>query len=276
MTLTHVARPPSRAAHRAPIDGRLWEIDCARTVAIAMMVSYHVVYDIDFLGAPFGPDPLTGWWGALPEATASSFLLLVGVTLAVTDARSRRRGQPPSARWRRHTVRSAKVLAAAMIVTTVTFIALPDRYVRFGILHAIAASTVLALPLLRLRAWNALIGAGVLAAGIAVRTVQSDLPGGLIVGLRPPGFATVDYWPLLPWFGVVLVGVALGSVLYPDGQRRRHIAALAARDTHPSRTVRIVAAPGRHSLIVYLAHQPVLIALLALGLLAAGVDLSWR
>lgn len=240
------------------------------------MITYHVVFDLDFLGAPFAPDPFSGWWGALPEATASSFLLVAGVALWVTDARSRGRARPTSVRWRRHALRSGKVFAAAMVVTLATYVVLPDRYVRFGILHAIAVSTLLAVPLLRLRFWNVLLGIGVIIAGIAVRDARADVPGGLIVGVRPPGFTTVDYWPLLPWFGVLLFGVALGSVLYPTGRRRSSLEGLAAHDERSSRVVRIVSAPGRRSLVVYLAHQPVLIALLALGLLAAGVDISWQ
>lgn len=263
---------PARAD---PVGGRLWEIDCARTVAIAMMISYHVVYDFDFLGAPFGPDPFAGWWGALPEATASSFLFIVGVALWVTDARGRVRSPKRWARWRRHAVRSGRVMSAALLVTVVTFLLLPDRYVRFGILHAIAVSTLLAVPLLRIGLWNSAIGVGVIAVGVAVPEVDTDVPGGFVI-VRPEQFATVDYWPLLPWFGVVLLGVAAGSVLYPGGQRRPVMSALAISDGRRLAAVNILAAPGRRSLWVYLVHQPVLIAVLALGLIIGGVDVDWR
>ena len=74
--------PPAAIATR-----RYWEIDLARTVAILMMVAYHAVYDIDLLAPGAGPDPFRGAWGALPEATGTSFLLVAGVSLAVADGR---------------------------------------------------------------------------------------------------------------------------------------------------------------------------------------------
>lgn len=71
---------------------RFWEVDCARTMAITMMVVYHVVYDVDFLAPGLGPDPLEGGWRLVPEATASLFLLLAGVSFTISDARARSRG----------------------------------------------------------------------------------------------------------------------------------------------------------------------------------------
>jgi uncharacterized membrane protein len=55
---------------------RLWEIDLGRTLAITMMVAYHTVYDLELLSPGLGPDPFTGTWGALPEATGSLFLFV--------------------------------------------------------------------------------------------------------------------------------------------------------------------------------------------------------
>ena len=241
-----------------------------------MMVTYHVVYDIDLLGAPFGPDPFTGPWGALPEATASLFLLVVGVSLGISDARSRERGTPRAARWRHHATRGVRVLAAAMLVTVATYAVLPDQYVRFGILHSIAAATLLAVPLLRLGAWNLLTGAAILAVGIAIRDIRSDIPGAFVVGAPPDEFTTVDYWPVFPWMGVVLIGVALASIVYPNGRRAPW--ALRMEEIGSGRwseIVRVFAAPGRRSLVVYLVHQPILIVIVALWLLAAGVNVSW-
>lgn len=256
--------------------GRLWEIDVARTVAIAMMISYHVVYDIDMLAPGLGVDPFTGGWGALPEATGSLFLLLVGVSLSISDGRAEVRGTPRSARERRHVMRAFRVLGAAMLVTAATFLLFPGRYVRFGILHAIGVSALLATPLLRLRRWNAVLGVSVVAAGMAIRDRQSDVPGAFVIGTPPADFSSVDYWPLLPWFGVVLIGIAIGDVLYPRGTRSR----LARRFARlggggRNRVAARLGAPGRRSLLVYLVHQPVLVLLLAAVLAATGTRISW-
>jgi uncharacterized membrane protein len=255
--------------------GRLWEIDVARTVAIAMMVSYHVVYDIDMLAPGLWADPFTGAWGALPEATGSLFLLLVGMSLSVSDGRAEARGTPRRARARRHMMRALRVLGAAMVVTATTFLVFPERYVRFGILHAIAVSALLATPLLRLGRWNAVLGVGVVAAGIAMRGGQSEVPGSFIVGAPPAGFSSVDYWPLLPWFGVVLIGVAIGGALYPRGARSRLVRRVTGLAGRGNRVAVWLGTPGRRSLLVYLVHQPVLVLLVAAVLTATGTTISW-
>ena len=268
--------PPGVASARPPAaTGRLWEIDCSRTLAISMMISYHVVYDVDLVAPGLGPDPLTGAWGALPEATGSLFLLLVGVSLAVADGRGRAGGGSTVARARRHARRAIRGLGAALLVTVATLAVFPERYVRFGILHAIGVSALLAIPLLRLRRWNVALGVAVVVAGIAVGGEGSGFPGGLILGFPAPSFSSVDYWPLLPWFGVVLIGVGAGHALYPLGSRSRVLRRLSLPEYgRPRGIVARLGAPGRHSLPVYLAHQPILVVLVAAALGVAGVSSS--
>ena len=235
--------------------GRYWEIDAARTLAIAMMVAYHIVYDIDLAAPGLGPDPFRGSWGLLPEATGSLFLAVAGMSLSISDARLRARGVGAWERWRSHARRAAIVLAAGMLVTAATWVVFPDRFVRFGILHAIGVSILVGAALVRFPALTAIAGGAAIAAGLAVAGGTSDAPGGLVVGLPPAGFSSVDYWPLLPWMGALLLGAALGSLLYPGGRR----AGPLTRIPPGPRATRPLTAPGRHSLPVYLVHQLILV-----------------
>lgn len=260
-----VATPTARAPGGSP--PRLWEIDAVRTLAIAMMVTYHAVYDIELLSPGLGPDPFTGAWGALPEATGSLFLLVAGLSLSVADARAEARGVGARGRLARHARRAIVVLGAALLVTAATSVAFGDRYVRFGILHVIAAAMLVAAATVRLGAWNIVLGTAVVAAGVAVSGL--DGPAWLLpIGVGPADVSSVDYWPLLPWLGPMLIGVGLGRLLYPGGVPGPIAGRLAGRSTVPSRLL----APARHSLMVYLGHQLLLIPVVWLVLLAAGVD----
>jgi uncharacterized membrane protein len=254
---------------REPAPGRLWEVDVLRTAAILMMIAYHAAYDVFQLAPTVDLDPFGGGWRALQVACGSTFLFVVGVSLAISNARGRARGLSGRPLYRRHLRRAAEVAAAALLVSVVTLIALGDDYVRFGILHCIAAAMVIGPLLLPLGAWNVPLGVAAIAAGIWLDdNVSSDVPGLLVLGVNPHNGA-VDWYPLLPWLGPVLFGLAAGRALYPGGRR----GSWGARLPEP-RYARALGAPGRHALPIYLIHQPVLIALVAAALAIAGVELS--
>lgn len=248
---------------------RLWEVDWARTAAIAMMVAYHAAYDVHQLAPSVDIDPFSGGWRALQVACGSSFLAVVGVSLAISNARARARGLRGAALLGRHARRAAEVAAAALVVSVVTRVALGDEYVRFGILHCIAVAMLVGPLLVRLGWWNAALGVAVIAVGLRLGDgASSDVPGLLVLGV-PPAEAGVDWYPLLPWLGPMLIGLAVGRALYPEGRR----GAWGARLPRPA-AAGAVGAPGRHALPIYLIHQPVLIGLVAAALWLAGVEID--
>lgn len=253
------------------MTGRLWEVDLVRTLALVMMATYHVGYDIDALAPSVGINPFGGGWRALQVATGSSFLGIVGVSLAIANARARARGLSGWALYRRHARRALQVLGAALLVSLATLAVLGDDWIRFGILHCIGVSMLIAPLLVGLGAWNLPLGAGLVALGFAVRDTVSEVPGALVVGFAPAGAGGADLYPLLPWFGAVAIGLGLGRMLYPEGRRGTLAARLPERV--PAGVVRATA-PGRHALPIYLVHQPVLIALTAGVLALVGVELD--
>ena len=66
---------------------RFWEVDAARGVAIIMMIVYHSAYDLDTLGG-YDIQSTTGPWALFADVTAGLFLFLVGVSLAISRART--------------------------------------------------------------------------------------------------------------------------------------------------------------------------------------------
>lgn len=255
-------------SERSP--GRLWEVDVARTLAIVMMVVYHAAYDVTTLAPQTGVDAFSGGWRALQVVTGTSFLTIVGVSLAISNGRSRARGLRGFALWRRHARRAGQVLAAALLVSLATYLLLGDEYVRFGILHCIAVAMLLAPLFIRLGVLNFALGAAAIAVGLrlAELTVASDWL--FVFGLRSGAELGVDYYPLLPWFGAVLIGLALGRLLYPSGRR----AAWFARAVPAAPRRHALAAPGRHALPIYLIHQLLLFPAVAAVLWLLGVEID--
>jgi uncharacterized membrane protein len=231
-------------------------VDAARGVAIIMMVVYHSAYDLDALGG-YDIRATSGNWALFADLTAGLFLFLVGVSLAISRARSGLTG------WRlfgKYLARGLRVLAYGMILTGV-FLVLGMGVVAFGILHLIGVSIILAYPFLRLRFTNLILGILIFAAGRYILTLDltSESFWLLPFGVVPEGAVMPDYRPLLPWFGVVLIGLFFGNVVYGD----------AHRPASPTNKVPVLARPllplGRNSLLIYLIHQPIIVALLALS-----------
>jgi uncharacterized membrane protein len=245
----------------------------ARTVAIVLMIVYHVAYDVHMLAPRVAIDPFDGAWRALQVTCASTFLVVVGISYWIAHQRGRSRGLGGSALWRLHARRGREVLAAALLVSLATLVALgTDDAVRFGILHLIATAMLVVLPLtVGLGPWNAVLGTAAILVGLAVvKETGSDVPGALILGFDP-GDAGVDWYPLLPWIGACLIGVAIGAVLYPDGERGPWLRRLV----QAPRGATLAGAPGRHSLAIYLVHQPVLLPLTASVLALTGASVEW-
>lgn len=236
---------------------RIPAVDAARGVALVAMAVYHFTWDLGFFGfieLQAGIDPA---WRLFAKVIAAAFLLLVGVSLVLAT----RHGLRPGPFLRR----LGMVTLAALGITLATWFATPDSFIFFGILHCIAVSTVLALPLLRAPLWWLGLVA-ILIAGAPRVLASTSFEGPawwwLGLGLRPP--LTNDFVPLLPWFAAVIGGIILARVAIARGWD-----VSLARWT-PGRAGRLLSLGGRHSLLVYLVHQPVFFGLLWLAA-AAGV-----
>jgi uncharacterized membrane protein len=145
-----------------------------------------------------------------------------------------------------------------MVLTLGTWIFLGPRLaIKFGILHFIGVSVAISYPFLRLRWLNLLLGIVLLVTGQFLLRLTFPWPWLLWLGFEPANHAYVDYFPLIPWFGVILIGVFLGNTLYADNLRR-----FPLPDLSHLWPVRVLQRLGQHSLTIYLVHQPILFAIL--------------
>ena len=234
---------------------RLWEVDAMRGVAIVMMVVYHFTWDLHGLGG-YDIELYHGFWHYFQLATASLFIGIVGVSMTLRYHAMARRGEP---RYLPFFQRGVEIFSWGIVIGIVTFLFDAPRYVRFGILHFIGFSIIIAYPLLRFRWLNFFLGAFILLFGQIAALFAVDNPWlgwlGLDLTIRP----AYDYFPVIPWFGVVLLGIFLGNLLFPQGKPRWHIPALG--DWVPLRWLRLA---GQNALLIYLLHQPIMITVLTL------------
>src|ERR687889_571364 len=221
---------------------RFWEVDAARGVAIIMMVIYHTTYDLDALGG-YDVDATSGYWALFADATAGLFLFLFGVSLAISRSRTSLTG------WRlfgKYLARGLRIVAYGMILTGV-FLVLHMGVVAFGILHLIGVSIILAYPFLKLRFTNLVLGSLIFVAGqyVLAQDLVFETYWLLPFGVVPEGVIMPDYRPLLPWFGVVLIGLFFGNAIYADCRRPSSL-------PNKAQLARPLVPLGRNSLFIYL------------------------
>ena len=241
----------------SPID-RFWEVDLLRGIAILLMVLYHFAFDLNYFGL-VKIDVNSGIFLSLARFTVTLFLLLVGLSLYLSLSRAELLGRQDRFKWRLFR-RSAWILALALCITIVTYLLLGRGYIVFGALHLIGLSLLLAYPFLGMGWKNFILGSILIILGLYVPEISVEHFWLLWLGMAPPEFYSLDYVPLLPWFGVVLFGVGLGDLLYP-GYRRR-VTWLDQIAVSGCSWARLLCYLGRNSLTIYLVHQPLIILLL--------------
>ena len=230
-------------------------LDTVRGVCILSMVAYHGMYDlVDIFGLP------SAWYTGLPgyiwqQSICWTFILLSGMCWQLS---------------RRHVKRGLLLVGCGAAITLITWLVMPSQRILYGVLNLLGLSALLLIPLdkvfRKIPAWAGLVGALLLFAltkNVARGSlgfeglVLCQLPRWLyatdllaVVGFPSPSFWSTDYFPLLPWFFLFCAGYFLWSLLDKSPRAK----ALLRPGLRPLSFL------GRHSLVIYLIHQPALMA----------------
>jgi uncharacterized membrane protein len=227
-------------------------LDRSRGLALLAMASYHLMWDLQSFGYLATDFATTGLPRFYARAIASTFLFLVGLSLVIA--------QYPQLRLHGFFRRLAMIVGAAGLVSLSTWFLSPGTFIYYGILHSIAVSSLVGLAFLRLPPALTLVAA--LAAIAAPHFLQSDIFNHPLLWWT--GLATVyrrsdDFVPLIPWIGPVLIGIATMRIAVD----RNWLARQPAASQPSNRFDKGLTFLGRHSLVFYLIHQPILIGLVA-------------
>jgi uncharacterized membrane protein len=218
---------------------RIWEIDLLRFLAIVLMVTFHLVYDLNEF-VHVNVEYEFGFWYYVGAISAILFIFISGI----------------SSGFSRNTFkRGLKVFGFGMVITIVTYFFDSSQYIRFGILHFLGVSMML-FPLLKKINNGVLLilGAFLFVVGKFIENLTLNtvllLPFGFMYG----GFASMDYYPLFPYISYFILGILCYKLFY---YKKRSLFEF-------NFNVSLVQAVGKHSLIIYLLHQPLMLGIIYL------------
>ena len=227
-------------------------IDAARAVAVINMIAFHFVYDcFTFAGdwERFSFNPAAIVW---ERFICVSFIAISGVSL----------------HFSKHPYRRGIILnLCGLLITAVTLFAVPGQAVWFGVLNLIGCSMMICAalrPLLdKLEPVFGTVASVLLFGvfyGVPTRWIGFfdlkliRLPDFFyqfkyvaFLGFPDSGFRSSDYFPIITWIFVYSAGYFLWGIIEKYQKQE-----LFRRGLRPLSFI------GRHSLIFYLAHQPVL------------------
>ena len=228
---------------------RSLSLDAIRGALVILMVVYHAAY-ISVLSGLVNLQLYEGFWWIFPRTIAAGFIAVSGWSLAGKKARG--------SGFRSFAVRAGRLAVPALAITAISAIMFHKGFVFFGILHLLAAASIMVWPFLGRPVLALATGLAFMAGGLALGGQRFVWPYLAWLGFRPAGLHPVDYLPLLPWFAWCLFGAAAADLAIRYN--------LARGNRIPLRTalLRPLAYAGRHSLTIYLIHLPALYGLASL------------
>jgi uncharacterized membrane protein len=227
---------------------RFWEIDFLRGLAIIMMIIFHLLWDLNHFYNT-GIVLLKGFWGIFQIITASLFLFLVGVSITISKIQK-------NARFDKYLKSGLKIVLFGLMITGVTKLVFPNNFVIFGVLHLIGISIIISYFFRKFKYLNLILGLVFIIVGVTIKKYALNFNGLLFIILYSDSSHSVDYFPIFPWLGVVLIGIFVGKLFYSKNVRQFRF-----KKNSNGLLVKFICFLGKKSLIIYLLHQIVLYGL---------------
>jgi uncharacterized membrane protein len=224
---------------------RIQSIDLIRGVDIVLMVLFNYSVTLTYFKLIHIPSNFL-YWSVFPRAVAAIFIFISGAAAYVSFENRKESFS------KRYFVRGGKLLIFAAFITLFTYIFVPEGAIYFGVLHFFAASSFLVPFFIKYGKLNLAIGLLIVLSGSYLQLTDFDFPYLFWLGFTPENFYTFDYFPLMPWLGVLLLGIYAGE----------YIVEKTVSIKFKGRLADVFAFFGKNSLTIYLIHQPVLVSLL--------------
>lgn len=224
---------------------RYLQLDFIRGIALSLMVLFHISFDLNYFHF-INIDIYHGsFWIYFRIVIVTLFLLCVGISLILINKNG--------FNFKKNFSRFFTLLSLALLITTVTFFIFAKSWIYFGILHFIAFASLFGALFIRFTWINLFLGFSIISLYLLNIINMHWLYNFTQALLHLPQF-TEDLVQFIPWFGVVLIGMFIGKK------------ALYLFPLSSNKLTQGFAYLGRHTLLIYMLHQPLFFGL------SAGAD----
>ncbi|EJF88615.1 DUF1624 domain-containing protein [Bartonella tamiae] len=234
------------------ITKRLKKLDIFRGIALIGMMIYHLSWDLSYFSYIAQTIPNEGGFHYLARLVAFSFLFITGFSLYLAHSNY--------IRWKLFIKRLLRVLFAAVLVSFVTYIIMPNGFIYFGILHQIVLTSIIGVIFLRFPIIiNIIVIIAVCLIAVYAKSDIFNWFGLYWLGLSTNPRPSFDYVPFFPWFCAGLAGLTIAQLC-----ARFKILSFFQSGIKPNWLSYILEKLGQHTLFIYLVHQPFLMGILFL------------
>jgi uncharacterized membrane protein len=217
-------------------------LDLIRSLAIVLMVIFHFIYDLKYFGWLTWDIPDGDGWKHFRYVILTLFFICIGVSLVYSHKQQ--------IHTKKFITRLVKVAIGAGLITLVSLVIFPQSWIYFGVLHFIFIASLCSILLVPYPRLSLIVGVCIIIAEL-LGLLDKRWPFSYFSESLPS--YTVDYVPLFPWLGVILLGITLAHSRWLNHYNFKF---------KSDKSIRRLSWPGKHSLIIYLIHQPLLFAIL--------------
>jgi uncharacterized membrane protein len=242
---------------------RFPELDILRGLALGIMILLHFLWDLDY----FGIHPLDARIYQYQRIPQIMFFSIIGICLVISKNNKLNQYKTINFDFVSYYIcRGLKIFTIGVFISIFTLVFIPETPVIFGVMHFIGLSIIMSLLFYKFKYYNIIFASFFIILGVFLRQFSFENPSilHLILGFYPRNIwqITIDYFPIIPWFGWILIGMFLGEVFYKNNKRIFDFPTI----NRPLKTIKLLSIFGQNSLIIYIIHQPIIAGLITIYL----------
>lgn len=221
------------------VKNRITELDFFRGIALILMIYFHIIWSMNEL---YNYDVLYSSWihFFIGKLSAILFILVSGIVFSLGHFK-----------WKRFFL----LAGVAIGISGVSYLYGNAYEINFGIIHFFAVSSLLAILFNKTNKYLLItIWIGIIAMWSRISSISMPSDYLFFLWLVSKTFQSADYYPLIPRFGIYLIGMGLSKILYTE---KKNIF-WNIFNVSPINFI------GRNTLLIYIIHQPIIIWILYL------------